>query len=293
MIEVQSLTKKFGKLKALDNLSVSLEKGQAVSLIGPNGSGKTTFIKCLLGMVIPDSGSIEFAGKNIAKDWHYRQLIGYMPQIGRYPDNMQIGQLFEMMKDIRKSLPTPGGGAITPLSFGEGLGVRLSPPSGELEGASGVGGLDEELVSAFELKTIFHKKMRTLSGGTRQKVSACLAFLFNPPVLILDEPTAGLDPLASEILKEKIQQEKSKGKLILLTSHILSDLDELTTDIMYLIDGKLQFFRSLEDLKAITNEDKLGKAIAKLMKSPLAPGGGTNNSEIFTPSLSGRAGEGL
>jgi Cu-processing system ATP-binding protein len=267
MIEVQNLNKQFGKLKALDNLSISLEKGQAISLIGPNGSGKTTFIKCLLGMVIPDSGTIAFSGKNIAKDWTYRQLIGYMPQIGRYPDNMQIGQLFEMMKDIRKSPPTPEGGVI--------IG---SPPSGELEGASGDGGrLDEDLVSAFELKVIFHKKMRTLSGGTRQKVSACLAFLFNPLVLILDEPTAGLDPLASEILKEKIQQEKNQGKLILLTSHILSDLDEITSNIMYLIDGKLQFFRALEDLKAITGEKKLGKAIAKLMKSPLTPGGGILN----------------
>lgn len=244
MIEVQGLTKKFGKLNALDNLSVSLKKGQAVSLIGPNGSGKTTFIKCLLGMVIPDSGIIEFAGKNIARDWHYRQNIGYMPQIGRYPDNMQIGQLFEMMKDIRKS--------------------ENKTPNSELLRHNS---LDEELISAFELKTIFHKKMRTLSGGTRQKVSASLAFLFNPLVLILDEPTAGLDPLASEILKEKIQQEKNKGKLILLTSHILSDLDELTTDIMYLIEGKLQFFRTLEDLKAITSEEKLGKAIAKLMQA--------------------------
>jgi Cu-processing system ATP-binding protein len=242
MIEVKNLTKQFGKLKALDNLSISLEKGQAVSLIGPNGSGKTTFIKCLLGMVIPDSGTIEFAGKNITQDWHYRQLIGYMPQIGRYPDNMQIGQLFEMLKDIRKTSQT---------THNSELITHNSP--------------DEELVSEFDLKAIFHKKMRTLSGGTRQKVSACLAFLFNPPVLILDEPTAGLDPLASEILKDKIQQEKNQGKLILLTSHILSDLDELTSDIIYLIDGKLQFFRSLEDLKAITNEEKLGKAIAKLM----------------------------
>jgi Cu-processing system ATP-binding protein len=254
MIEVQNLTKQFGKLKALDNLSVSLEKGQAVSLIGPNGSGKTTFIKCLLGMVIPDSGTIEFAGKNIAQDWHYRQFIGYMPQIGRYPDNMQIGQLFEMMKDIRENSKTTH--------------------SSELITHNST---DEELIEAFDLKAIFYKKMRTLSGGTRQKVSAGLAFLFNPPVLILDEPTAGLDPLAAEILKDKIQLEKSKGKLILLTSHILSDLDELTTDIMYLIDGKLQFFRSLEDLKAITGEKKLGKAIAKLMKNPLTPEGGTFN----------------
>ena len=108
--------------------------------------------------------------------------------------------------------------------------------------------------------------MRTLSGGTRQKVSAALAFLFNPDVLILDEPTAGLDPLSSEILKEKIMQEKKKNKLILITSHILSDLDELTTHIMYLQEGKMIFLKDIETLREETGEDKLGKAIARIMR---------------------------
>jgi Cu-processing system ATP-binding protein len=108
--------------------------------------------------------------------------------------------------------------------------------------------------------------MRTLSGGTRQKVSAALAFLFDPEVLILDEPTAGLDPLSSEILKEKILKEKRKNKLILITSHILSDLDELTTHIMYLQEGKMEFFKEIDQLREETGELKLGKAIARIMK---------------------------
>ena len=90
--------------------------------------------------------------------------------------------------------------------------------------------------------------MRTLSGGTTQKVSASLAFLFNPDVLILDEPTAGLDPLASEILKEKIIAEKQKGKLVLITSHILSELDDLVTHVIYMQDGNLLFHKSIEPL---------------------------------------------
>ena len=109
--------------------------------------------------------------------------------------------------------------------------------------------------------------MRTLSGGTRQKVSAALAFYFNPDILILDEPTAGLDPLSSEILKEKIMQEKKKNKLILITSHILSDLDELTTDVMYLQEGKLIFLKDIKTLRNETGEDKLGKAIARVMRN--------------------------
>jgi Cu-processing system ATP-binding protein len=134
--------------------------------------------------------------------------------------------------------------------------IRNVPPAG----------LDEELIQKFRLDEIFKKPMRTLSGGTRQRVSAALAFFFDPGVLILDEPTAGLDPLSSEILKEKILKEKSKNKLILITSHILSDLDELTTHIMYLQEGKLEFFKEIEQLREETGELKLGKAIARIMK---------------------------
>jgi Cu-processing system ATP-binding protein len=126
--------------------------------------------------------------------------------------------------------------------------------------------LDEELIEAFGLKEIESKKMRTLSGGTRQKVSACLAFLFNPDVLILDEPTAGLDPVASEILKQKIITEKEKGKLILITSHILSELDDLVSEIIYMQDGRLQFHKSLEQLREDTGQIKLAAAIAQVMK---------------------------
>ena len=125
--------------------------------------------------------------------------------------------------------------------------------------------MDEDLVQSFGLPALFSKRMRTLSGGTRQKVSASLAFLFNPDVLILDEPTAGLDPVASEILKEKITKEKQKGKLVLITSHILSELDDLVTQVVYMQDGKLKFHKSLQDLQKDTGEEKLNKAIASIM----------------------------
>ena len=111
--------------------------------------------------------------------------------------------------------------------------------------------------------------MKALSGGTRQKVSAALAFLFNPDVLILDEPTAGLDPLSSEILKEKIQSEKEKGKLILITSHVLSDLEDFTTDVVYMQEGTIMFTKTMSELKQETGEEKLGKAIAWMMKNTL------------------------
>jgi Cu-processing system ATP-binding protein len=171
MIEINNLSKRFGKLKALDQLNLAFKGGECVALIGPNGSGKTTLIKSILGMVVPDEGTILFNKKSIHKDWEYRAQIGYMPQIGRYPDNMTIGQVIHMMKDIRKAEKT---------------------------------NLDEELIENFSLHSMMDKRMSTLSGGTRQKVSASLAFLFNANVFILDEPTAGLDPVSSEVLKEKI-----------------------------------------------------------------------------------------
>ena len=233
MIDIQNITKKFGKLAVLQDINLSFQKGQCIALIGPNGCGKTTLIKAILGMVLPDSGSITVNGKSILGEYLYRNNIGYMPQIGRYPDNMTIGQIIDMIKKVRNSTAD----------------------------------LDEELIRAFELDKMFDKQMRTLSGGTTQKVSAVLAFLFNPEVLILDEPTAGLDPLASEILKEKIIREKEKGKLILITSHLLSELDDLITEIIFMQEGKVHFHQKIEDLKASTQEDKISKAIAKILKN--------------------------
>lgn len=233
MITIENISKQFGKLKALNNITTSCDRSECIALIGPNGCGKTTLIKSILGMVIPDSGSIKFQNNDIVNNWQYREMIGYMPQIGRYPDNMTIGQVLGMMKDIRNSSAT----------------------------------LDEDLVKAFSIQSLVNKRMGTLSGGTIQKVSAALAFLFNPSVLILDEPTAGLDPVASELFKEKIIAEKDKGKLVLITSHILSDLDDLVTRIIYMQEGKLIFHKSIEELRLDTGEDKLVKSIAQVMIS--------------------------
>ncbi|MGV6945499.1 ABC transporter ATP-binding protein [Sphingobacterium kyonggiense] len=236
MIQIQHITKDFGKFKVLKDINLNLEGGQCVALIGPNGSGKTTLIKSILGMVVPTAGTIHFNGQNIQHKWTYRNDIGYMPQIGQYPENMTIGQVLDMMKDIRK-IPEPK--------------------------------LDMDLYRAFDLPSLLGKRMGTLSGGTRQKVSACLAFMFNPKALILDEPTAGLDPLSTEILKEKIKKELGQNKLIIISSHVLSDLDDLVSQIIYLQDGNLLFHKSLQQLKTDTGTDKLSKAIAHVMSESI------------------------
>lgn len=232
MIEIKGIYKNFGRLEALSNINLRFQAGETIAMIGPNGSGKTTLIKTLLGLVVPDKGDILFTGQSVLKQWQYRERIGYMPQIGRYPDNMRIGQIIEMMVDLRRDKNSK---------------------------------TDLELMKSLGIDKMLDKPMRTLSGGTRQKVSACLAFMFHPDVLILDEPTAGLDPLSSEILKDKIAREKEKGRIILITSHILSDLDDLVTEVVYMQDGQVKFHKKVEALQEQTGELRLNKVMAVLM----------------------------
>lgn len=236
MIQFQNVHKQFDKLKVLKDVNLKLESGNIIALIGANASGKTTLIKTLLGMVVPTSGEIYFKDNLINQAWKYRKDIGYMPQIGRYPENMTVRQVIEMVEDLRANEHIQ---------------------------------LDKELFDKYDLKSILNKRMNTLSGGTRQKVSAYIAFLFDPEVLILDEPTAGLDPISSLILKEKILKEKEKGKLILITSHILSELDEIVNQIVYLEEGRIIFNKPLEQLKKDTNKTKLSEAIAYVMSEEL------------------------
>ncbi|GAB1462121.1 ABC transporter ATP-binding protein [Pedobacter sp.] len=233
MIEVKKISKNFGKLKALDNLNLQLNKGECIALIGPNGCGKTTLIKAILGMVLPSSGDIIFDGKNIKDNTEYRANIGYMPQIGRYPENMSIGQVLDMIKGIRNHSQQ----------------------------------LDIDLYEQFALAKMLDKKMRTLSGGTTQKVSATLAFLFKPQVLILDEPTAGLDPIASEILKAKIIEAKNNGCLILITSHLLSELEDIVSQIIFMQEGQLILHKNVEDLKTTTGQQTIARSIVHLLKT--------------------------
>lgn len=234
IIEVSGLKKSFGKLEVLKGIDCSCASGGVISILGPNASGKTTLIKSILGMVIPDDGTILFKGQPIIQTVDYKKHIGYMPQIGRYPDNMKIGQLFRMLMDIRQQQAS-----------------------------------DTDLLKAFRLESMYQKTMRTLSGGTLQKVSAALAFMFSPDVLILDEPSAGLDPFAAEILKEKITHEKCRGKLVLVTSHILSEADEISDHIMYLFEGQIKFYKTLSELKEETGEQKLSKVLTKILSETL------------------------
>lgn len=233
MIEIKNLTKKFNNFTALENLNLSFTNGKSIALIGPNGCGKTTLIKCILGLNVIETGDILVGGKSVKEDFRYRKDIGYMPQIGRYPENMTIEQTVNMIRETRN--------------------VKDAD-------------LDTELLDAFELTKIFGKKMGNLSGGTTQKVSAVLAFMFDPKIIILDEPTAGLDPLASEMLKNKIIKERNRGKLIIITSHLLSELDDIVSDIVFMNEGRVIVQQSVEDLMTEHKSERISESIISILK---------------------------
>jgi Cu-processing system ATP-binding protein len=199
--------------------------------VGPNGAGKTTLIKIILGLTRADSGSVRVDGRPVATDDSYRARIGYMPQIGRFPENLSALDLMALLRELR--------------------------------GADG--SVDEELIDRLRLADELRKPIRTLSGGTRQKVNAVLAFLFRPEILILDEPTVGLDPISSGIVKDKILAERGAGRTVVLTSHIMSDLEELADDVAFLAEGRVGYAGTLFDLKRITCQNNLERAVAAMM----------------------------
>ena len=221
----------YGKFRALNGIDLMLGNGQAAALMGPNGSGKSTLLKSILGLVIPESGKIIVNGQDTKNQYLYRNNTGYMPQLANYPENLKVKELFNIVKDIRNRYKN----------------------------------LDEELIEKFKIHEIYDKYFGQLSGGYKQRVTASLAFLFDPEILILDEPTASLDPLSTEILKSKISDTKKKDKLIIISSHIVSEMDELADRIIYLLDGSVRLNLPVKDIKNGSGE-RLGKAITRVLQ---------------------------
>ena len=229
MINVERLDKKFGKNVVLAGLELNIDQGGIFAILGPNGSGKTTLIKTVLGMVIPNKGTISVMDSLVRNKWKYRQDINYLPQIANFPGNLKVKELIAMIKDIRQK------------------------PSDE-----------QKLIALFGLEPFLDKKLSNLSGGTKQKVNIVLTFMFDSPLIILDEPTNGLDPLSLIRLKELIFEEKAKGKTFLITSHIMQFVEEVSDQIVYLLEGKIYFKGSIAELKTKTGQSNFEHAIAAI-----------------------------
>lgn len=232
MIEIKNLTKKYGKHTALSDVTVSFRPEEITAIVGPNGSGKTTLIKAILGLIGFNSGSIIISNHQLNGNPIYRKDIGYMPQIPNYPENLTVNDLMKMLKDLREEKKF----------------------------------FDDELYDDLEIQKYSGIPIKNLSGGTKQKINAILAFMFNPSLLILDEPTASLDPISSSLLKNKIVKQNSSGNSIILTSHNMSEIEELASNIVFLLEGRIYFDGLVSELKRISNEDKLERAVATIMK---------------------------
>ncbi len=233
MIDVTNLTKSYGKLNVLNELSAHISQGSVCALAGPNACGKTTFIKILLGLVLPDGGEVSIGGSPISGRCDYRSLIGYMPQNAEFPPNLTGKEIFRLLQDIRTQ-----------------TAPKLSA-----------------LVELFGLDRHLNKPFSQLSGGTKQKIAAVAAFMFDAPILILDEPTVGLDPVAALHFKELVATSRKEGKTVILVSHIMSEVEQFATDMLFLLDGKVVFSGSVAHLIEQSGMPTLERGIVRMLNA--------------------------
>jgi nitrous oxidase accessory protein len=205
-IIVRGLTKRFGDVRAVDGLSFALAAGESLALWGPNGSGKTTTLRCLLGLM-PYEGSVEVSGREVRRDGkQVRRLIGFVPQELAFHDDLTVEETMRFYARLKKV-----DAAVIP-----GLLERL--------------GLAEQA----------SKQVRHLSGGTKQRLALALALLADPPVLILDEPTASLDARARSAFLVLLQELKAAGKTLVFASHRIGDVLQLADRVLVLEGGRLE-----------------------------------------------------
>ena len=204
ILEIRSLSKRFGRVQAVKELDLRVQPGNIYGILGPNGSGKTTFMRCLLGLHVFQEGSLSVMGENVRHGPAYRRHIGYMPQVPGFPENLSVREIASLVAGVRKVKPD--------FARGGGLGIEA----------------------------FLDQKWKTLSGGMKQKVNASLAVAFDAPLLVLDEPTASLDPASRLKLVDLLRAEKARGKCILISTHVLGDLWELADRLAFLREGRVR-----------------------------------------------------
>ncbi len=216
-IEIKSVTKRFGELTAVSNLSLSVPSGSIYGILGPNGAGKTTTIRMIMNIFAPDEGEIEILGQRMTEDT--KNLIGYLPEErGLYP-KMQVLELL--------------------IYFGELKG--LSGKEAEKKGL--------ELLKRIGLLEWEGKKIEELSKGMQQKIQFVATIIHDPKIVILDEPFAGLDPLNTEVLKELMMELKKEGKTILFSTHLMEHAEKLCDYVTLINKGKKVLDGALSEIK--------------------------------------------
>lgn len=221
MIRLDPLYKRFGDVMALDGLALEARRGEVLALLGPNGAGKSTAIKCLVGLVHPDRGTVEVAGIDVQRaPKRARALIGYLPQQVNFYENLTPREVLAFFARLRQADP-----AQIPHLL-ETLG----------------------LASCAERRTV------GFSGGMRQRLGLAVALLGDPPLLVLDEPTAGLDPEASGLFKRLIRERREAGGTVLVSSHLLAEIEPLADRIAVCARGRIV---ALDDLAALRHRVEL------------------------------------
>ncbi len=218
VIEVVNLTKKFGTFRALDEFTMSVERGTIHGFLGPNGSGKSTTIRILLGVLHPTSGTARVLGEDP------RRRPGILKQVGYIPGDVALW-------------PTLTGREV----FRALESLRGRPVDREREA---------ELIEAFQLDP--DKKTRDYSTGNRRKVSLVAALSTGADVFILDEPTAGLDPLMEQVFVRELKRERDRGATVLLSSHIMSEVEKLCDHVTIIRDGRTAETGSVEKLRHLS-----------------------------------------
>ncbi len=230
MIQIAQLNKTFRKNHVLKDVSLFINSPGVIGVLGPNGSGKTTLLNCMLGIVIPDSGDIKIDQKSVLGKHAYREDIGYLSQVANLPENLSGREYIALMKTL-KSKPAH----------------------------------DQAFIDMFQLEDQLDKKMRNLSGGNRQKINITASLMHDDPIIILDEPSTGLDPLSLQRFKKYLIAKRAEGKLILITTHIMSLAEEIAEDIIFLLEGKVFFNDKLVALLEMQNCNSLEESIAHIL----------------------------
>ena len=230
MIKIEGLHKYYGNHHVLKDINLDIGEPGIYAILGPNGSGKSTLLKSIIGLVNPRQGDISVSGISVAGTHTYRSELSYLPQIAKFPDNLRVYELIRLIKDIRNEEADESG-----------------------------------LVSLFQVEPDMRKRLRNLSGGTRQKVNMILGFLFDTPYLILDEPTVSLDPVALAKFRKIISEKRQQGKIIIYTTHIMNLVEELSDHIILLMEGRIIFKGGLKEIYSKTASTSLENAISILV----------------------------
>ncbi|WP_100009843.1 ABC transporter ATP-binding protein [Lentibacillus sediminis] len=214
VVTLENVSKKFGKVQAVNNVSFSIEKGSTVAILGPNGAGKTTTISMMLGLLDPNEGKVELFGQS-PKQVVVRNKIGAMMQEVSVMDLLKVGEVLTMFRSYYSS----------PLSMEELIALT---------------GLDKD-----DLK----KKAENLSGGQRRRLGFAIALAGNPDLVFLDEPTVGLDTTARGEFWKKVESLKEKGKTIIFSTHYLQEADDFSDRIILFNNGEIIADGNPEDIK--------------------------------------------